>query len=323
MIRRLAIAVLPLLALTACGDGGGSAQPTGLWFTAPQDDDQRLEVLHRARGIDPCALLSRAELGKLGAVRSVVNDQPDSCKAETGPAESYKGIDVSWAVVVATVQKGAKSIDKTIDGTRVSLAGDRENLSAEQFGQLVERSCTATAQFPSGAALMMFIDTPLGTEPCDLGEKLLHTAIAEWVKEPPRGTSPDSVLTVLTAADPCDVLPRLGVTVNPADRRLRTCDFTYRGDAISIAYGYEKQNSILGSRPGDQPADPIDGHVIYRDTDGTNDFHFYTAVVGQAINPSAPDPTLGPSVPTVSVTGKNDEVLTDVMRQILPLLPSR
>ncbi|MFE6862831.1 hypothetical protein [Nocardia sp. NPDC057668] len=322
MIRRLAAAALPLFLLAACADDQSPTRPAGFWFTAPRNDEIRLEALDRARAVDPCALVPRAELAKIAPIRSVENDDRDSCEAELGSAEANKGIELDWAVVFATVQEGAKSAKTTIAGTDVLLAGDKNNIPEDQFAKLVQRNCTATAQFPAGAALMLFVTTPLGTEPCDLGEKVLGTAIAEFLQEPARGTSPDTAATVLDAtADPCDVLPQLGVTVNAADRRMRTCDFTYKGDEISLRYEYEERDTIPGH--DGPPLDLGGNYPVYRDVSGDDpdDFHFYTAVIGPEINPATADPTFGPRVPTVSVTGKNDEVLTEVLRRTLTLFP--
>ncbi|MGX1810186.1 hypothetical protein ACWIGI_31100 [Nocardia sp. NPDC055321] len=46
-----------------------------------------------------------------------------------------------------------------------------------------------------------------------------------------------------------------------------------------------------------------------------------TAVIGPDTYPSTADLLFGPRVPTVSVTGKHDEVLTEVLRRTLTLLP--
>ncbi|MBL1075225.1 hypothetical protein JK358_12560 [Nocardia sp. 2] len=311
------IAIL-LLAIAGCAKDAEPARPAGYWFTEPQDDDQRLEVLRRARGIDPCALVPRAELEKLGAVRSVVNDQPDSCEAGIGSAEYYKGIELDWAVVVATVQKGQKVTEKTVDGLSVMVADERDALPKEQFEKLVERNCTVTGQFPAGAALMLFVSTPLGTEPCPVGESILRTAAAEWVREPQRGTAPETARTVLTSADPCDVLPALGITVNPADRRMRTCDFTYRGGEVSVRYEYEEQDMILGDEPTTLPGSR---HPVYKDVSSKGDFHFRTATVGPAINPDEPGLKYGPRYPTVSVTARNPEDAETILTQVLTLFP--
>lgn len=319
MIRRLALTVMPLLVVAGCADSGESSTPTGFWFTAPQSDNQRLEVLHRARAIDACALIPRAELAKLGAIRTVESNQPDSCKAEMGSEEDHKGTELQWAVVVGTVQQGAKTTETTIDGTNVLLGDNRENVPEALRDKLLERKCTAMAQFPAGAVLMMFVTTPLDTDACRLAERLLHPAIAAWQQEPRHGTSPDTIRTVLTDADPCDVLPKLGATVNPTDRRMRTCDFTYRGDDVSVSYGYDDEKIIPGVNSGEQRTDLGNNHVVYRSTSDT--YHYYSAVLGPALNPANPSPTYGPTLPNVTVMGKNDEALTDVMRQVLTLFP--
>ncbi|WP_406232123.1 hypothetical protein [Nocardia sp. NBC_01009] len=106
--------------------------------------------------------------------------------------------------------------------------------------------------------------------------------------------------------------------MNPVDRRMRTCDFTYRGAEISVRYEYEEQDMILGDAPEGLPGTH---YKVYKDVSAKGDFHFRSAIVGPAINPDDPDLKYGPRVPAVSVTATNPEDADYILSQVLTLFP--
>ncbi|MGV9822180.1 hypothetical protein [Nocardia xishanensis] len=184
-MRRFAAAVaavVVLLGVSACQDDlpitpAGSG---GYWSTAPQTDDQRWEVLRKVRAIDPCALLPRAELAKIDTVSWVQVRKPDWCEARMGSTVSGKGTDLSWSLLVAPtgVTRHERARTTKIGAVTVGTVSDLD-ANPDQRGQLVDRNCTASASFPSTAAIMLFVTTPLGTEPCPVAEAVLPTMIAQ------------------------------------------------------------------------------------------------------------------------------------------------
>lgn len=313
MIRRLGMVAVLSIAVTACG-AGKSAEPGGFWFTAPQNDQQRSEVLQRVRNLDPCALISKPALAKIGSIRSMENHDPTSCDVELGSSEAYKGTSVDWSVVVAGVKNSGKGRTETIGGVPVTFLSDAD--SGMPTDQLVQRTCAVTVRYPSHAAVMMHLDGPLGTDACETAKSLVPQLISEFANEPQQGTV--SPRTVLTGADPCAVLPKVNATADPDDRREDKCDFDYRGDAVTVRYEYEQQKLIRGS----QQADFAGNHEVYMEPASDPDGYVtYTTVLGPELGSPAPGDFLGPRRPVVTVTGKNADALAEVTRQVLTLFP--
>ncbi|MFI9631478.1 hypothetical protein ACIHAX_02185 [Nocardia sp. NPDC051929] len=319
MYRRLALIAAVLLTAAACQDDGPAATPqTGdgsFWSTVPQTDDQRLEVLRRMRAMDTCALLPRAELAEVGQLRTVGTDGLNSCRAELDSSERYKGKSVRWAMGgPAPEVKNDRGTTERLGDVTITLLADKDTLSAEQAGQLVQRSCSATARFPSFAAIGLWVDTPLGVEPCPIAKSLITTAVSEWKREPRQASAAETITTVLTGADPCAVLPRLGVTADPAQQRVSSCTFSYHGDEIRLAYEYSAESlATAGS-----PAFTVGDRTVYRDA--ADELRFYNVAVGPPLA-SENRGSLGPRLPAISLTGKADAALEDVVRQVLTLFP--
>ncbi|WP_194823990.1 hypothetical protein [Nocardia sp. XZ_19_231] len=105
------------------------------WSTVPQTDEQRAAVSARARLIDVCALVPRAELVVLGEVRNVDNDETDSCRVELGPKGSVEKL--SWASMVVFG-------DAPQPGATVQQLGDvaLSVLPDDQGTGTTEKSCT-------------------------------------------------------------------------------------------------------------------------------------------------------------------------------------
>ncbi|MET9029579.1 hypothetical protein ABZW96_28755 [Nocardia sp. NPDC004168] len=119
---------------------------------------------------------------------------------------------------------------------------------------------------------------------------------------------------MLTGADPCAVLPRLGVTAEPAQQRVSSCTFSYHGDEIRLAYEYSAESlATAGS-----PAFTVGDRTVYRDA--ADELRFYNVAVGPPLA-SENRGSLGPRLPAISLTGKADAALEDVVRQLLTLFP--
>ncbi|MGV9613029.1 hypothetical protein [Nocardia xishanensis] len=323
VLRRFAAAVaavVVLLGASACQDDlpitpAGSG---GYWSAAPQTEDQRWEVLRKVRAIDPCALLPRAELAKIDTVSWVQVRKPDWCEARMGSTESGKGTDLSWSLLVAPtgITQHERARTTKIGAVTVGTVSDLD-ANPDHRGQLVERNCTASASFPSTTAIMLFVTTPLGTEPCPVAEAVLPTMIAQLDKEPAQGTSPDTPRTVLLGSDPCAVARGLGVTTPVAEQREWRCSFRYRDNDIQVEYTYDREQLVVDG----EPIFVINGHPGYGDPDAT-DFFSYNAIMGPVVPSTEPESFLGPNLPVVNVFGRNGAVVEEVLRHAVALFPA-
>ncbi|WP_067832792.1 hypothetical protein [Nocardia lijiangensis] len=313
-------AVLVLLGVTACQDDlpTAPAGSSGYWSTAPQTDDQRWEVLRKVRAIDPCALVPRIELAKIDTVIWVDVREPDWCEAQMGSTESGKGTDLSWSLFVAPGGITPHESGRTtkIGAITVGTVSDLD-ANPDHQGKLVQRNCTVSASFPSTAAVMLFVTTPLGTEPCPVGEAVLPTLFAQLDKEPAHGTSPDTPGTVLLGRDPCAVANDLGVTTTVTEQRGWRCSFRYRDDDIEVEYTYEQEKLVVEG----EPIFTINGHPGYGDPDAT-DFASYNAIVGPVVPSPKPESFLGPNLPVVNVFGRDAAVVEEVLRRAVALFPA-
>ncbi|WP_216898376.1 hypothetical protein [Nocardia alni] len=320
MYRTLALIGALLFGIVGCGTGNGptptsSPSDSGFW-TTPHPAADSVQIENRIRQIDVCALIPRETLNSLGSVRTVGDTNLSTCDAQLGSAEDYKGTDVQWSDVFSTrpiaVPKGTQ---QTVGAVTYTYQADRDGLPAAQFAQLVQRTCTATARFVSGAALMMFVDTPLGTEPCPVAQRLLPDAMRAWTAEPKQGASPATAHSVLLGADPCAIQTRLGVPATQSVHNPWECDFRYHNQDVILRYEYRQQNSLTS----DATAIPDGPHTIYRATPAPDQDGYwgYNSPVGPAIEPQAPSDFTGPYLPNVYVSSKSDTVSQDVIRQAI------
>ncbi|MEV0684346.1 hypothetical protein AB0I35_10810 [Nocardia sp. NPDC050378] len=332
LIRRaaaLAVAISFLPATVACQEDlpprrtaaspaeAAEAMPA-YWKTAPATDDDRVALLARLRTVDPCALISRTDLAQFGNLTEVENDDPDSCEATFGPADSDKRTRIRWSLAVAPNGFGWGESKRTeVDGISVGSLRDLD-ASPEMDGQLTERTCTATAAFANTAFIPLYANTPLGTEPCPIAERALARVMGGLAGEPPHGTSPDTPRTALLGRDPCEVATVLGVTatISVRDRRLWSCQFTFRDAAVDVDYTYDSEALVVRG----EPIFEINGHKGYGDTDN-DEYVSYTAVVGPAL-PSPGSTLFGPELPTIRVFGKDRAALEAVLRANTELIPA-
>ncbi|MEU2251626.1 hypothetical protein ABZ540_00445 [Nocardia xishanensis] len=313
----VAAAAGALLGVSSCQDDlpPAPAGSGGYWSTALQTDDQRWELLRRVRAIDPCALVPRTELAEIGTVNWVDVRMPNWCEARMGPTETGKGTALSWSLSVATrgIPQPERGRTTKIGAVTIGTVSDIDT-NPELEGKLVERNCTATASFPSTAAVMIFATTPVDTEPCPVAEAVLPTILAQLDKEPTHGASPDTPRTVLLGSDPCAVAKDLGVTPTVADQRDWKCSFPYHGDTIEVRYTYDKERLIVAG----EPIFTVNGHPGYGDP-SADEFHSYNAIVGPPVPSSRPESSLGPKLPVVNVFGRDEAVVDEVLRRATAL----
>lgn len=272
-------------------------------------------MVNAIRTVDPCALIPRAELGALGAVRSVRVRKPEWCEAELGPAESGKGTKFSWSLMYTTkgITPNEKGHTEKLGAVSVHAVSDAEAWP-DKKDQFTERNCTTSLNFPSGAAVMMFTTTPKDTEPCPVAKSVLPTLLGNLDRAPAHGTSPDTPRTVLHGQDPCAAASALGVMPAVADQREWRCVFTYRGDEIEVEFTYDREQFFLDHevvRIGDRD-------VRHDDVAG---FHSYTAVVGPQVH-DGDDSLLGMLVPIISVIGKDRGLTEEVVGKAVAPFPA-
>ncbi|MEV6275074.1 hypothetical protein [Nocardia sp. NPDC051832] len=309
----MALVAAVLLATVGCQREPAGPEFDGFWLTAPQTDQQRVELLRRARNIDPCALIPRAALGETGPVDTVFSAGPQTCEAKVGVSDTSLGRLVRWWLSgPKSTPVTDKGVTKQIDGVTVLLSNNLDADPEWQPNPRVATTCTVSARFPSTIGLALSVDMPAGTDPCVAGESLIRTALSEWKNEPQQGVSPDTSKTVLTGADPCAVVPRLGVSESVGDVHLEQCSFRFQGDDIRLDYEYESEDLVTSDDSytiGDRP--------IYRKA--VQGFLFYDAPVGPAVKGSGGQ-YRSPLVPVIALSGTNQAALDEVMRQTQALL---
>lgn len=321
MLRRLGALCLLLVSLTACG-GNPAGIATGqnpaiaeYWLTESATDADRLELLRRARTIDPCALLSREALAEFGTVLRMYTTSPSSCTATLNSDEIREQTEFRLSLSVRNPGVPSHAPDaavRRVEGVEVTSVRDFDQLDEKLKDQVLHRSCTVTAGFPSQVSLMLFSSNPLGAEPCPIGGKVMDTALAEWKNEPARGSSPDTARTVLDGIDPCAVAGALGVSVPAAQQSDWSCEFEYRNDTVSLWYGYEWEGLTSGL-----PVFTVGSHPAYRTDEPGDDFVSYYGRLGPPIETTEEAGSMGPRRPTVTVMGKNREAVEAVAREAL------
>ncbi|MFI5717926.1 hypothetical protein [Nocardia sp. NPDC051750] len=320
MIGRLVALCLLLGCLTACGFGSGDVSNVDdYWLTESATDAERLELLRRARDVDPCALLPRENLAEFGTVLRVFNHGPSACTATLDSDEISERTQFRFFFFVrkpGVPAHVAGAPVRTVDGVEMTSVRELDQLGEEYEDQLLERTCVVTAGFPSLLTFKLHSSNPLGAEPCPVGEQVMHAALATWKAEPPMGSSPDTASTVVDEVDPCGPAAALGVTA-PADRQSTwSCEFEYRGDRISLEYVYVAERYTMGP-----PTFSVGTHRAYRVDEPGDDLVRYYGRIGPPIENADKVGYTGPSLPTITVTGKDVAAVEDVVRRAFSLIP--
>jgi hypothetical protein len=321
MLGRLVALCLVLGSLTACGTGPGEVRDIdGYWLTRPATDADRLELLRRVREIDPCALLPRAKLAEYGTVLRVFNHAPSSCTATLDSDELRERTQfrLSFFVRGPSVPSHEDGVPvRMVDGVEVTTVRELDQFGEEYEDQLLERTSSVTAGFGSQMTLHLHNSNPLGTEPCPIGVQVMDAALEAWKDEPPLGSSSDTAPTVIDGVDPCAPAAALGVSV-PEDRQsMWSCDFDYRGDQVSLDYGYLAETHTTGAATF-----TVGGHRAYRVDEPGDDLVHYWGRVGPPIENAEKVGYMGPALPTITVMGKDARAVEEVLRQAFSLLPA-
>ncbi|MFI1459240.1 hypothetical protein [Nocardia carnea] len=277
MFRRLTVLCLLLACLTPCTTGTTGRSPAGdaYWLPESATNADRMDLLRRARGVDPCALLPRESLGEYGEVLRVYNPGPSACTAEIASAKAGGRIrlDLEVAVRWAGVPEPEEKPSRVIEGARVTSDGD--SVLETDEGRSQDRRCSVAAVFPSLATLAVNTSSPAGTEACPIGEQVMTNALHEWINQPAQGSSPDTVLTLVNDIDPCATATALGVTVSAAEQSMWSCIFTYNGHLVSLHYAYARKLST--PQPPDFGVGPYE---VYRSDVIDSERTFFSSTIG-------------------------------------------
>lgn len=315
-MRRFAQAVVAL-ALVAISAGCLEEMPASpksdmFWSTVPETDEQRWEVLRRVRAVDPCALIPRADLSRFGSVVRVEARRPEWCSTVMEATGRTK---IDWSLLFAPnglhIGEGARAT--TVGAAKVTMLADVD-ADPSKKDELVERKCTATVTLPSTAAVMLFVTTPLGTEPCSVVEEVVPALLANLNRSPGQGTSPDTPKTVLHGTDPCRVARGLGATPSIEAQQVWKCIFTYRGDTVLVEYTYDQEKLFAEGEPL-----IVNGRRVYRKD--LDEARASTALVGPEIFTAEPA-FMGPRFPVVTVLGKDAATVEEVVRQVASYFPA-
>ncbi|MBF6458815.1 hypothetical protein IU433_07130 [Nocardia puris] len=304
MVRRAVVLVALMVAVVACDDGV-EQQPTS---AVPGADK-----LNRLRSTDICALLPESELAKLGPVAAVGTDWLYECEAAIGDDLSDPDASVEWVVRAVENTEMDQATNITIDGMSVTLLGDHDVLSEEELADRTFRMCSAYAQLPTGGSIDLTVELPPGTEPCPVAQSLVTVALSEWKRFPKLGDSPHTVRTVVTGADPCDVLTELPDARVGDNQWVDRCWFQLDGDSLYVEYGHSTDREFTNYKSLE-----IDGRRVYRTSDEPNGT--YKVRVGPTFDPVA-DGYEFESVPAVSIAGAERETIEKVTAAVLTLFP--
>ncbi len=304
MLRRLAIVAAVVIGGAGCQQQSASSPVDEIWFTPAVSEAQVSEVFQRIRTVDPCALVPRSALEEQGTVDDVqVGGQTiHGCRANLDAAGSP--VEATWSLAWAPASSSVRE-------TRLVGEVKVEVLSPEDLGSTAEpKQCWVTAEFPSMAQIVLTVQAPTPADPCAIANALIDTAIEQLPDSPGYGTSPDSVRTVLTGADPCEALPKLAATPLPVHdyQTAQTCRFGTADAPTAIEYGYQAEDEIRR----DQTI-TVDNRTVYVARVGGGQFVGYTFAVG----PELP----GGALPVITVLGKNQPEVERARDQLMTMYP--
>ncbi|NEW41205.1 hypothetical protein GV793_20135 [Nocardia cyriacigeorgica] len=304
MLRRLTIIAAVLVGGVGCQQQSPSTSVDEIWSKPATSEAQISDVFQRIRNVDACALVPRSALeeqGKIGEVR-VGGQTINGCRA--GLDAGGSPVDVTWSLVWAPQ---ASAVDETRRVGEVKV----EVLSPEDLGSTAEpKNCWVTAEFPSMAQVFLDVEATSPVDTCAIGNALIDTAIEQLPTSPAFGTSPDAVRTVLTGADPCEALPKLGATPLPVHdyQVAQICRFGSADAPTAIEYGYQTEDQI---RRDDTIT--VDDRPVYVGRIGGGQFIGYTFAVG----PELP----GGALPVITVLGKNQQEVERTRDQLMTMFP--
>lgn len=298
--------------------GGCSTTDSATPSAAPAADLPRPDAITWARGIDPCALLDTATFESYGPVDAFgTSSNSTSCEAHADDGAS-RGLRVSWSIADLPTDFHTAELGSLVDvdGVRVRQVDAASAMTPDLRDQLVESSCGHDIPFENSIAVRMSVSMDPDHDACEVGEALTRKVIDEWPKHPKQGSSPNTTVTVLTAAFPCAVVPVLQESRNVGfdwdDQSLNSCFFTVDGTGVLVSFDH---------RP-DALASPDATPTRFGDRDGFVD---QVAATALAVVGTEFDGVVAGSktrlVPAVEVSGDDSAVNAAVMTAALSQLP--
>ncbi|MFI7529479.1 hypothetical protein [Nocardia salmonicida] len=154
MVRRLLLAVLPLLLIGCGGEVAPAATPMGPW-SAP--DPEGWEVLRKLRHVDTCAVLGRAELTEVGPVLQENPTDLDRCEYQLTSWEQADQTLVMVAITTGSARARDGETSRVESGATVLARTSTER--RDPVLPLMGGICTLRAVFPSTAMLVLTVRT--------------------------------------------------------------------------------------------------------------------------------------------------------------------
>ncbi|MFI1459238.1 hypothetical protein [Nocardia carnea] len=122
---------------------------------------------------------------------------------------------------------------------------------------------------------------------------------------------------MIDGIEPCAPAVALGATVPAARRSLWFCEFDYHGDRIKLEYVFAGERLTLRA-----PAFTVGTHRAHRFDEPGDDLVIYWGRIGPPVENSSPVGSMGPSLPTVTVTGYDVAAVEDVVRSVVSMIPA-
>lgn len=285
---------------TACQSDSDAAAVDPIWSEVATTDEQNWELMRRIREVDPCALVPRSALEEHGTVREVRSGSAmiAACRATVEGASAP--LELTWTLARAP-SGSAVDEDRRVGDVAVEIL-DPE--SKDAAGNEVN-TCWATAQFPSMTQVLLTVKAPPAVDACAIGDALIESPIAQLPTSPPYGTSPDTARSVLTGADPCEILPEIDVTPSLPVAEYQMVHLCHAGPGLAVMIGYEYQ---IEREISHDEIITVDGRRVFvLRFDGSEQLG-YTFVAGP--------PVAGDAVPVVTVIG-SDHSAVDRARDAL------
>lgn len=296
--RRALTAVSAVLLLvvafpvSACQSGSDAAAVDRIWFDAATTDEQNWELMRRIRQVDPCAVVPRSALEEHGAVREVRVGSAMIAACRATVADAGTDLEISWTLARTPDEHTVGEVRRVGDVTIEVLEPNGDTAGNEM------NACWVTAQFPSRTQIVLTVKAPSGTDTCGVGNALIDTAIAQLPTSPPYGTAPETSRSVLTGADPCEILPEIGATPTlPVVENQLVQSCRIGADVVAtIAYEYQDAADIFHDE-----ITTIGGRQVFVLRFGEGEQVGYSFAVGP--------PVAANMVPVISVFGSDHRLV--------------
>lgn len=309
-----------LVLVVGCGADPGESLSDAIELEMYPADDPEWELVAELRAADVCALIPRAEFDRIGP-GAVIGSAGShlGCVGTVGKHEvDYTS--VAWSLDSAELPRGDKGQEIELAGGAAWVVSDLDRgFTPEEIARRGVQGCTVWVELPPGGSAAVNVDAVPGADTCALASRAAATVRAGWPNRSRPGTGEGTIRTVLTEADPCAVIETLGIGRAGTSPGIAACAFRYRGERIVVRYEYDSGRPNSDSYPELRVA----GRVGYRsEYDGR---HTYTLPAGPRVVFPALSATSSrgqevSAIPSVELSGKDQDVLVEVAEIVLALL---